>query len=70
MKQTEIKNLIAQAIEKERDFIDHCNTSSQSENPQVIKMALIAQGRLDALVDVHNAMTGRDVIGLRIMAKK
>ena len=67
MKKSEALRLIELAIVRYRDYVAACLLD---ENPQVIVMRLRAEGRLEALVDVRDALTGRNCFGLRLMAKE
>ena len=67
MSKSEALRLMELAIARDRDFVASHLTD---ENPQVIVMRLRAESRLEALVDVRDALTGRDSFGLRLMAKE
>lgn len=66
LKQSEIKNLIKQALDKYTDLYD---AMKEDHNPQVVSMAQYAKGVKATLSDVLLAMDGNPSY-LRILAEK
>jgi hypothetical protein len=66
LKQSEIKNLIKQALDKHTDLYE---AMKEEHNSQVVLMAQYAKGVKDTLSDVLSAMNGNPSY-LRILAEK
>lgn len=63
IKKQELLELVQAAKEHQQGYIDR---SKGNDNPQVIELANLAQGRVDAFEAVERALTHREKYNLRV----